>query len=186
MMTPKFDADELARLGGPASLPVLCAVYKVVQDSKRREEVRNAIKILLPQMKASDARLVTPAMRQTLHIWLGSWENLVGRTAFPDDLRIAALKALEQVGDAKSIPIVERLAQRLPRTDSETAVRKAALECLPMLRANCGEVDAARTLLRAAHAEDARPDTLLRPANGAAQTASRDLLRGAEPPTDED
>ena len=121
-----------------------------------------------------------------MRLWLSHRINSQGNLFAPEDLQIATLKALEQVGNASFIPDVERLANMNPRTPSLLRVQGAAMECLPMLRANCGEVDAARTLLRAAHAEAARPDTLLRPANGAAQTASRDLLRGAEPPTDED
>ena len=64
----------------------------------------------------------------------------------------------------------------------QAKIKQAAIECLPMLLANCGDVEAARTLLRASQAEDARPDTLLRPASQSAQTNPAELLRGSEPP----
>ena len=128
-------------------------------------------------MKVSDAHLLTPVGRRLVHSWLNSPSGNQPVIQGADALRIAALKALEQVGDSTAIPIVERLAQIKPLTPGQAKVQQAAIECLPMLRANCGEVEAARTLLRASQADTARPDTLLRPATGAGQTDRNELLR---------
>ena len=179
---PRFDADEIARLGGARAVSPLCVTLDAPMPVKQRRAIHKALTLLLPQMKASEANLLTPLTRTRLYSWLSL--NLDGTFALycPIDLRIATLKALEQVGDAAAIPVVERLAKRKARTRSRTLVRQAAIDCLPMLRANCGEVEAARTLLRASQPETTDPKTLLRPASGAGQTDNAELLRGAQSP----
>ena len=179
---PQFDADELARLGGVQAIPALLMALQVPGDKTRGQALYAALTSLLPQMKASDARLLTPAARRDLHISLTSAYFGGGLFQRWDPFHIAILKALEQVGDAKAIPTVERLANMKARTPERKALKQAAIECLPMLQANSGEVETSRTLLRASHAADARPDTLLRPASGSGQTDSAELLRGADSP----
>ena len=180
--TPRFDAGEIARLGGLKAIAPLCASLAVPIPGKQRRAIHNALIKLLPQLKASDANLTTPTALGYIYSCLRlNGDGTFGKKC-PTDLRIAALKALEQVGDARAIPLVERLTKMRFGTQNRLRVKQAAIECLPMLRANCGEVEAARTLLRASHAEDARPETLLRPASGAEPTALQELLRGAEPP----
>ena len=126
--------------------------------------------------------MITPKARQIIYSWLGDARADVGLDAHYDALYIAALKALEQVGDAKAIPPVKRLSKITAQTPGALRVRQAAIDCLPTLRAHCGEVETARVLLRASQAGEARPDTLLRPATGAEETNSAGLLRGAEKP----
>ncbi len=178
----QFDADELARIGGVRAIPALMALLNTPFQMKRKQASFAALNLLLPQMRASDAPLLTPALRRYLNGCLAN-ANAGGLPAAQyDSFYVAILKALEQVGDSSAIPAVTRLSQLRGNSRRSRRLREAAIECLPMLRANCGEVETARTLLRASHAEDARPDTLLRPASGAAPTAAQDLLRGAEPP----
>ena len=180
--TPKFDAIEIARIGGIKAIIPLFATLQNTISKKQKHAIHDALKTLLPQMKASDAYLLTPYARGTINGWLNITADYSTIHAYPDDLRIAALKALEQVGDTSAISFVERLTTIMTDSRSQAQLKQAAIECLPMLRANCGEVEAARTLLRASHAEAARPDTLLRPASGAGQTAAQELLR----PSDEE
>ena len=178
---PKFDAQEAAKRGGAAVSPLL-SLLESGQKKERWQSAAAALTALLPQMKASDAPLLTPAARQTLHRFVGG--NPASLRIAPscgDTLRIAMLKALEQVGDSSAIPVVERLANAKARTADQIRIRQAAIDCLPLLRANCGEIETARILLRASRPETTEPATLLRPATGGTATDAAELLRGAEP-----
>ncbi len=180
LASPRFDANEIARIGGVKAIAPLCVTLETSMPIKQRRAIHNALILLLPQLKVSEANLLPPITYRYIYSCL----RLNGDGTFvkrcPTDLRIAALKALEQVGDARAVPLVERLTKMRLRTQARLRVKQAAIECLPMLKANCGEVEAARTLLRASHAEAARPDTLLRPASGAGQTATQELLRPSD------
>ena len=181
-VSPKFEVEEIARLGGVEAIPPLLAVLKNNLSSKQNRAIRLALTALLPQMKASDAPLLTPAARYSINTWLWNTCEIGGKFLCSDALRLASLKALEQVGDSSSISTVEKLTRMKPRTPSQEKIKQAAIECLPMLRAHCGDVETARTLLRASQSEAARPGTLLRPASGAGQTDSAELLRGTDAP----
>ena len=179
---PKFDATEIARLGGAKAVVPLFAVLENDLDNKQREAIRDALIPLLPQMKASDALLLTPAARHMLIAWisLNNDDKFVVQCAV--DLRLSVLKALEQVGDSGAIPVVERLANRRLLCSGDKEIRQAAIECLPMLRANCGDVETARTLLRASQAEPTDSATLLRPVSHTPETNPAQLLRGSHSP----
>ena len=178
--TPKFDANEVARLGGVKAIVPLFAAVPTTMFMKQQDTIYSALTALLPRMNVSDAYLITPAIRRTIHGWFEFSCTNSSLKTLTVNRDIAALKALEQVGDAKDVAIVERLAIMKALTPEQEKVKQAAIECLPMLRANCGEVETARTLLRASHAAAARPDTLLRPASGAGQTAAQELLRPSD------
>ena len=179
---PKFDAADIAKQGGVQAIAPLFAAAQVIFPKKRRRAIMGALTTLLPRMKATDAHLLTPTARNRIRDWLSTMANTVLGHPCSDDLRIAALKALEQVGDTDDIPVVTRLANMHAQTSEQTRVKQAAIECLPMLRSHCGEVAAARTLLRAANAEDARPDTLLRAASSTTKASAAELLRGTKKP----
>ena len=179
---PKFNADEIARLGGVQAIPALVAAVSTPMRLKKKQAIIAALTLLLPQMKASDAPILTPALRRTLNLWLVNAPLSGFLQRHYDPLFIAILKALEQVGDSSAIPVVSRLAKMKGQTRRQKALRQAAIECLPMLRANCGEVETARILLRASDASEVRSDTLLRAASGSGQTDSAELLRGADSP----
>ena len=182
--SPKFDADELARIGGVQAIPALFAALTLPFGAKNKP-VLAALTTLLPQMKASDAHLLTPATRRIFHSYLANAISGALPHCRYDAFFVALLKALEQTGDSSAIPTVARLARMRGRTRRITVLRQAAIDCLPMLQANCGEVETARTLLRASHSEDARPDTLLRPASASTQTDAAELLRGADSASDD-
>ena len=176
----QFDAAEIAKLGGVQAIAPLLAALSAGAPLKQKLAICHALIELLPQMMASDTALLPPDARGMIHQSLNAANDSRLVKLPVDDVRIAMLKALEQVGAASAIPVVEKLTQMKPRTPGQKRVKQAAIECLPMLRANCGDVEAARTLLRASHAEAARPDTLLRPASGAGQTAAQELLRPSD------
>lgn len=179
---PVFDVAEITQIGGVKAIAPLWASMQNPIPYARKRAINETITLLLPELKASDAHLITPAFRRDIHTTLqhGSFgyathDHYIARC-------IASLKALEQVGDSRDIPVVKKLTNMKPQTPEQEKIKQAAIECLPMLLANCGDVKAARTLLRASQSEDCRPDTLLRPANGATQTSSAELLRGSDAP----
>ena len=180
---PRFDAEELARLGGARAIGPLFAALQYPLPEKQAQAIYHALYTLFPQLKASDAVLLTPAARDAIYWHLEAVANETGAFKCPANLCIVALKALEQVGDSSAIPVVKRVAGMSARSAARVKIKQAAIDCLPMLRANCRDVEAARTLLRASQPGEARPDTLLRPATGAGQTDKNELLRGAGEPS---
>jgi hypothetical protein len=87
------------------------------------------------------------------------------------DFYSAALKALQQVGDEKSLPIVEMLSRGDGMAAYYPGLKVQAAETLPFLRQRVEQTRANQTLLRASAAEEAGADTLLR---AAMPTASAD------------
>ena len=140
--SPHFDSDEIARIGGvKAIVPLTVMLYNTLTP-KQEQAVHALLILLLPRMKASDAPLLTPDARKAIHSWLATATDGLLIRRYPDTLRIAALKALEQVGDSTAVPYVERLARGNFLRLGNDRVRKAALECLPMLKANYSKVEA--------------------------------------------
>ena len=182
LMKPRFDADEIARVGGVKAIAPLIVMLRNALPPAQENAVYALLTLLLPRMKASDATLLTPASRQIIHSWLNRDAASVFVRGYPDSLRIAAFKALEQVGDSTAIPYVERVAQGRGALWSHEAVRQAARDCLPMLRANYSKVEASRMLLRASQAEKDPPHLLLRSATGIGYAAPQGLLRGSNEP----
>ncbi len=179
---PKFDAEDIAKLGGVKAIVPLVTMLNNPIPKKQKQAIHDALTMILPQMKASDAKLLTANFRDMIHLWLSTVGNKRVASPCSDALRIAALKALEQVGNEKDIPVVEMAANRAPETPGGERVQQAAIDCLPMLMARYNAEEAKKNLLRASQAENADPDTLLRPVSGAGQTDGADLLRGANPP----
>ena len=179
---PEWNAEELKRIGGVQAIGALIDLVFAPKLPNHRTPLYAALAELLPQMKASDARLLTAGQRKALHRALKSNFNPNVNPIVYLRFRLAILKALEQVGDAAAIPVVSHLANGKARTANQKALKAAAQECLPLLQSNHQTVEATKTLLRASQSEDARPDTLLRPASGAGQTSATELLRGTNAP----
>ncbi len=174
--TVDIDLETMAESGNVNAIPTLIDAITLNASQKYRKRVTRALAALLPRLKASDANLLTSRHRYTLNIMLGSCfqPHLRG---VDNDFTLAILKAYEQVGDAKAIPVVERIANHRPRNDNQRRIQEAAAECLPLLRANIGEVASTQTLLRASIHKTNTPDTLLRPATASSSTSPAELLR---------
>ena len=179
---PKFNAEDIAKLGGVKAVAPLIATAGNPLSKKQKQAIFNALTSLLMQLKASDSHLLMPSSRYIVHTWLSVSKEGIFSVGCSNDLHIAALKALKQVGDSSAIPYVEALTKIALRAPDGSKIQQAAIDCLPALYANCRDAEAARTLLRASQAEAADPATLLRPASGAGTTDGSDLLRGTEPP----
>lgn len=174
---PKFDVEEIVNIGGIRAITPLFAALQNPAPNKQKQATYEALTLLLPQMKASDANLLTSDARSSIISLLKESNSSGAANPYPYPLRLAALKALEQVGDSTAIPAVEKLANTWPPARGTGTLYQAARECLPILRANCGDVETACALLRASHAEAACPNTLLRPASGAGGAIPQELLR---------
>ena len=170
---------DLARVGGVQAIPALFAASRADAPILQIRASRAALTLLLPRMKAKDAYLLTGEARRTIQKWLKGISDYPTNSEDFDALRISALKALCEVGDFYDIPVVTQLTEMPTRATSEEALKQAAIECLTALKARDSREEAKRTLLRASQAGEARPDTLLRPANGAGNTDAAELLRGS-------
>ena len=158
------------RAVGPLSLALEFNDVEVVAVA-REKLVR-----LLPQLKASDAQLLDEEQRSILYKALHSKKHYAA-------LRIAILNALQQVGDEKGLPHVQKLAKGEGLTAQEEDILRAAQECLPYLERRVDRLRASQTLLRASSASEAMtssPDMLLRPAMDVGATPSEELLRASD------
>lgn len=180
MLVPMFlplerEVKELADRAGIRAIGPLISYMQSGASVKNMRAMASMLTVLLPQLKASDANLISVSQRRFLYRNLGFASQHNGFWAWSIEFPLAILKALEQIGDEKAIPVVEKLANRKARTERGKRIKQAARECLLHLRANVGNVAFTQTLLRASEPE-ARADVLLRPAEESASPAD-ELLR---------
>jgi HEAT repeat protein len=159
------NAIDLLSYAGDVRMVGAFAFYLSDRNKGIRVAAANALKKLLPRVQASDKQYITQEEMDTLIRALGGKDHL---------LTIAILRALEQVGDEKALPKVERLAED---GSKPLEVHRAAEACLPYLRLRAQQAEQAQTLLRAASSTAVAPDTLLRPAVGSAPAQADQLLR---------
>ena len=124
---------------------------------------------LLPRLRASDAYLLNTNQRHCLYYTLSGTRHIW--------LKIAILKALEQVGDSEAILYVERLAAGEGAAEWSPEVRQAAIDCLPYLQERARHESSKQTLLRSADSTGATAKTLLRSANETSEINPEQLLR---------
>src|SRR5579871_2464958 len=119
---------------------------------------------LLPRLQPMHAYLLDSEQRNCLHRALNH----------PDRYLVcAALEALQQIGDASAIPLVEHLVKDLP----DGYVQNAARACLQALRARVEVENRAQILLRPASVPGDRKEVLLRPVESIPLTPTEQLLR---------
>lgn len=144
-------------------------------DPRYWETAARGLARLLPKLKASDSALLNESQRQAIY------EKMTLRNARSHRLFLeAALAALEQVGDASSVPAVSRLASSRPRNDAEKKIVSRAAECLEALQARLERGDVPNRLLRPA-ASNIGNETLLRCVAAASEPDTDRLLRLSEP-----
>lgn len=159
-------------LANTGDLRVVGALIEIaaIQDGYANPMAACLLTRLLPHLQASDAALLTD--RQRVALGRALIRN-VGNVEF----LLAALKALEQVGDGRALSVVESLAAGKIGTADPKRVQAAAQECLPFLQTRNDQQRASQTLLRASCISETPPATLLRPAQGAAPMEDAELLR---------
>lgn len=137
---------------------------------------------LLPRMRVTDRHLLTPAQYESLLACLKggvAFRNRPkgrGRWRPSHNFRIAILKALEQIGDARAIPIVTHLSHS-QYTDLCTAART----CLEYLHATADADRSRQLLLRPSTSPDTPSQVLVRPAGQGTGAEPALLLRPSRP-----
>ncbi len=161
--------ESLLKSNEPRACGVLAQTYLEFRDTRMKYITRRALLTLLPQTKSSDAKYFDKAQRNAIVniVDKGDWE-----------LKLAALKCLEQTGDTSAVWVVEQAAQY----DRSSVVRRAAAECLPILMEHIRATTEAATLLRASSTSAIHTDQLLRtPVTNLSDTETNVLLRPNEP-----
>ena len=135
-----------------------------------------AILRLLRLIQPTDAALLNTQQRECLrrHLLLPLFVN-VQTTWGEHDYCLNALYALEQIGDKRDLPDVERLLKEYYITDE---VRSASEHCAQTIRERVAREESKDVLLRA----DRKPEavaTLLRPSAENVDTLPQQLLRAA-------
>jgi hypothetical protein len=173
-----YSSDVLVGQGGKQIVGLLIEQLGVSSNLSEGRALVGALTTLLPQLNASDAHLLNERQRECLYRLLRGTTTFKVTLRHVADFRLSVLKALEQIGDAKAIPVVERIANMRVKTPEQTEIRDAARNCLPLLRANAGNIASDLTLLRASANAEVDTETLLRAAAATSSTAPEQLLRG--------
>jgi hypothetical protein len=184
-------AETVARDGNVQTIGALLDVLSLDDPPSRVVAVR-ALNRLLPTLKASDGVVLTGAQRQRLTYYLsrGVENPLYKNTAevfHPADgqavdLRVAILKAFEQIGDSRSLSYVEKLAAGSGRTAGQRRVKQAAMDCLPFAQQLAAKDRESHSLLRPSGDGIDTDQMLLRPASNAQASAEDLLLRAQDEP----
>jgi hypothetical protein len=148
-------------------------------DKEMKAVAIEKLPVLLPQLRASDAGLLSKEHYAMLNRILNT--DLNTRKPAAARMRIAVLQALQQVGNESSLPVVEDLAVGKGKAAGYPEVRRAAADCLPFLRVRVDHLRQTQTLLRASDGNLTPPDVLLRPAAASDVTVHADELLRAAP-----
>lgn len=142
------------------------------QDKKTSEIAEQALIRLLPRLNASHSRLLSAEQ-------YGLLIKAIHSKRVP--VAVAAVTALEQIGDEKALPIVGQLARGEGRAAREPALQQAAMDCLPALTVLAERKRAGAELLRAANGNVTQQGVLLRPALPSQSGENPAFLLRAEP-----
>ena len=157
--------NDLERAGDPRAVGVLAITARDAEKGVS-EPARQVLQQLLPSVRADHAGDITPPQM-----------NALLELAFRSEpaMQIAVLKALEQIGDARAVPVVQNLS-----LSPHPQVREQAKHCLPFLNERVRRAEQSATLLRgtANPAQTTAPRELLRPVSQTADTTpANELLR---------
>ncbi|MCW3054699.1 MAG: hypothetical protein JWN14_3869 [Chthonomonadales bacterium] len=148
--------------------PLLDAMTANDRDVTLKPTIRAALYRLLPRLQASDVSLLLPRHITALNREIDFCR--VWKWGAPREVEYALVvfKALEQVGDETSVPVVEHVLQ----TTRNEQTREAAEACLTFLRTHAAM--GKHSLLRAVNSDTS---DLLLPAHGGANSEPSVLLR---------
>ncbi len=171
-----FDHITLAQYDDVRAITPL--IYALGWSNRRTQiVVASALTRLLPKLKASDASLLPFTQQKRLCALL---TDRVARTN--PDLAVAILNALEQVGDVRLAPVVQKQAEANASTQAQRRVRLAAENCLMYLLDRGEQERSSNMLLRPARGSSVHDSNLLRPATGKQEADPGLLLRSSERP----
>lgn len=137
-------------------------------------QAKRALARLLPRLRQSDAPLLGLDARAYLHGVLNTARHAPG---YDQELTIAVLRGLQQIGDAAALAYVIPLADKSGHGGQDPMISAAARECLTELEARCSQERFQQTYLRAATPPAAPTESLVRPASELVATAPSELLR---------
>jgi hypothetical protein len=182
-------ADASSQSGDPDTIPLWMEMLSG-EDARVIGLARQGLMRALPNVRSHHSTLFREADRSYLRAQLRApLENALEKDIFfprrplPDctvepriAFRVSIIRALAEIGDRDSWPILRELAYRSQVTNREMRIRAAAREWLPILRDRLEVGEASRKLLRSCGVEE---NQLLRagPPLGAAQ--EEHLLRGS-------
>ena len=163
----------LTETGGLGAMPILTgALWNI--DPDIAEAVPPALIRLLPRITPENADLLPPEQRMNLC-------RLLLRAVEPNtELKLAALAALIQCGDEKTLQVLRSLLVNKGFRPHDPRLLEAVREQAPHLAARLEQERTNATMLRPASAPADPPQTLLRPAYGAAETPPQQLLRASD------
>jgi hypothetical protein len=142
-------------------------------DNFTRKAAAAGLKRLLPKVRASDATYFSREHMEGLYGILNSSDGYLVEVV---------LAALEQIGDEKALPHVERLVERPAYSSEAVRVQRAAKHCLPALLVRTDKGRQSQSLLRAASQSDSPSGDLLRPVGQPGASAPEQLLRPGTSP----
>lgn len=132
-------ACELAKRSGTDTrlLALLLPVAQSHVNAEQHKVLQKALARLLPLVQFGDAALIPPAQRSYLRSWLKKpWFKKQRSVNASQTLAVAALDALSNVGDTKTLPLAEKIARRtVQSTLREKDLHEAAVRCVEALRA---------------------------------------------------
>jgi hypothetical protein len=131
-----------------------------------------ALMQILPQCTPEQFLMVSSRDRQRLYTNLRTF--MMPR--LKSDYAVVVLDMVRRAADVEALSTVRDLIDGLHSTPYPR-IRKAARECLPILKDEVERQKVSKTLLRGASAPQAAPDTLLRAASGAVDIDPQLLLR---------
>ena len=109
-----LDTDDVRSIG-----PLLEALW--LGDKMLRLQAEQALIRLLPRVRSSDAYRFNPERRKCLNHALNAKNSY---------LVLAAIQAVEQVGDASAIPILYKMSDKPAPFAMKKRIREAARKCL--------------------------------------------------------
>lgn len=159
--------SQLTRIDNLHAIGPLLESYGFVDRASRSLTEKMLIR-LLPRLQASDASLLSPSQRDTLHTILHSKNR---------DLVLVAIQAIEQAGNTSAIPHIEPLAKGRGKAAQDSEVRRTAQWCLTALQARAAGRQDTETLLRPSDITASPDGSLLRPVESSADKDPQQLLR---------
>jgi hypothetical protein len=172
---------KLASVNDLSAIGSMVDVLIYSDDPRSNTHVKNALIRLLPQLRATDAHLLSSRQMQMLQSILGASSftsgdllaNPIKKIRMHARLQIAVLKAFEQIGDEAVLSGVQHARDH----GATREVKRAAAECLPYIRQRAELSKASKTLLRASSSGAADTCMLVRAVDNPSATSSDEMLR---------
>jgi hypothetical protein len=142
-----------------------------IPDVNSRVPLFRALLKLLPRLEPRDAEMLNEQQRLALRKILNAWDPETESA-----IMLVLIKALTTIQDVPSLPTMEALAKRSPRTANRRMVVEAAASSAAILREAKLRMETPQTLLRAS-TESTAPAQLLRAAHPGPDTQVEQLLR---------